>query len=460
LQNHQAMRRIALLLLVFSSSPALAAKADLAGRRLADKILIASDSERIKVSPLGIEMALRRHGAKRVALRADFLKAHNTKYSKELPPTPIRDQSKTGRCWIFTALNVMERDAKLAGKKAEKLSRAYIDAKNLQAVAYELIHTGFKAGLLRGASNSDVGEGGSFGYALQVIERYGAVPERVMRDFHDGKASAVLLKQLETIVVDAQEKLLKTGRNTPESFDIVKKAHEAVDTAIALAFTGKSKLPEKFVVDGKEYTPKTYAKEHLGIKPGDYVTLQDARDARAGWRTFGADVHETEVYNTRNVEFMKQTIKNAIDLGRKVYISLPVSDASAPFSGADKAYAGLPSSNGILSIGAHDYASLGLPAAITDREIIQRNGLYPTNHAMTVVGYDLGPDGKVVKWKLENSWGQNADRTDRGYMHVYDDFLTSFVGNITVPRGAVGKKALDRLESEKKALDTQMWLPK
>jgi bleomycin hydrolase len=456
------MRRIALSLFVLSCplTPAIAKKPDLAGKRLADQLLLVSDAKRGKLPPLAIEMALRRHGARRSALRADFIKAHRATYSKELPETPIRDQARTGRCWIFTALNVMERDAQLRTERTEKLSRAYIDARNLQAVAYSLIHTGAKAKLLRGASPSDVGEGGNFGYALQVVERYGVVPERVMRDFHDGKASAVLIKQLETLVVDAQERLLKTGRESPEAFEIVKAAQAAVDRAIARAFTGKDRLPEKFVVDGKEYTPKSYAEAHLGVKATEYITLADFRAQRTGWHSEGANVHKYSVYNTGDVEIMKEAIRRTIDQGRKVYVSLPVNDASAPFSSSEETYAGLPASRGILSIAAHDYATLGLPGAVTDREINQRNGLYPTNHAMTIVGYDLGADGKIIKWKVENSYGPESERVDRGYMHVYDDFLTAFVGTATVPRTALPKQLLADVEAEAKAAASAAWLPK
>ena len=93
------------------------AKPSLDGKRPSDKLLLASDAQRTKFPTGVLEMALRRHGAKRVALRADFVRSHNTSYAHELPKTKIRNQKSSGRCWIFTALNVIEQDYAVRTKR-------------------------------------------------------------------------------------------------------------------------------------------------------------------------------------------------------------------------------------------------------------------------------------------------------------------------------------------------------
>jgi bleomycin hydrolase len=437
-------------------------KPSLDGKRLADKILSASDAERVRLmkqNPQAIELALRRHGLRRAALRADFMKDHNDHYSNELPPSPIRKQGMSGRCYIFTALNVIEADYHQRTNATAKLSRSYVNARDLQYTAYEALQTGAKLSSLSEALQPSVGEGGDFGRALQLLDKYGAVPEHLMRDTYDATHSAVAIKLLERTLVNAREKLKGLPRNSDAETAIIKQAQTDIDHIIARAFTGKDKLPEKFTVDGKQYTPQSYAAEQLGVKGADYVTLQDERSQRAGWNMSGTGVNRMETYNTRSVEAMKDAVRAAIDQGKKVYISAPVNNAGAPFMQPHETVEFERDTKGIMSIAAWDYGSLGLPEEKIDRGLAEESRIHPQVHAMTVTGYDLDPKtGKVIKWKVENSWGKEAG--DEGIQHMYDDYFTTFVGNATVPRSALAAAMRKQIEDEYATWNGFAWEPK
>ncbi|MEO6953567.1 MAG: C1 family peptidase [Polyangia bacterium] len=426
----------------------------LVGKRPADKLLFADDAQRKNISESALAMSMRRYGARRSALRSSFIKEHNDKYTHALEQGPIRDQASSGRCWIFATLNVLEQDVKLRTGKAVKLSRAYIDAKNLQATAYEMVKSGANVAGLRSVEDNDISEGGLFGWATQIVDKFGVMPEHYMRDFADNKASSVAIKMLQTRVVAAQDKLRETGLNSPEAVAIASEAQKDIDTIIARAFTGKNAMPEKFLVDGVEYSPKTYA-EHLGTKSSQYVTLKDQKALRTGWHKVGEGVHAYQAYNTGDVEIMKQAVRNAIDHGKKVYVAAPVGDAGSPYMSNAEAYGTLPAAKGIMSIAAHDYATIGLGHAITDRATVQRTGLNNANHAMTITGYDLGKDGKVIKWRVENSWGEKA--ADHGIQHMYDDFFTSFVSGVSVPATALPEGLLPKIKADFARRDAFAW---
>ena len=433
---------------------AVAAQNRLVGKRAADRMIMATDAQRRNIPERAMAMSMRRYGMRRAALRASFVKAHTDTYSHELAQGPIRDQAQSGRCWIFATLNVLEQDVKLRTGKTVKLSRAYIDAKNLQATAYEMVRDGANVAGLRSLSDNDIGEGGYFGWATQLADKYGQVPEHVMRDFADNKNSTVAIKMLQTLVVEAQEKLRVTDRHSEAGMAIAQKAQKDIDRVIARAFTGRDNLPETFRVDGKEYTPQTYAAE-LGANSAQYVTLKDQKAERIGWREQGAGVHAVSTYNTGDVEVMKQAVRNAIDQGKKVYVAAPVGAEGSPYMSNAEAYGNLPAAKGIMSIGAHDYESLGVGHALTDRATIQRTGLNNANHAMTITGYDLGKDGKVIKWKVENSWGEKA--ADKGIQHMYDDFFTSFVSDVSVPATALPNGLLPKIITDLKRRNEFAW---
>ena len=433
-------------------------KPNLDGRRLADRLLSASDAVRRAFSPKAIAMTLRRHGMKVAALRADFVLAHTPTYSNEVPPTPIRNQAKSGRCWIFTALNVVEQEANAAGTALPKLSRAWLNAKNLQSVAYDLLHTGATASDLRDTSVHGLGEGGHFAWAMNLIDKYGVVPEHFMRDSFDSRDSATTIKLLETIVVDAQEKLRSVDKHGQEAIAIVRQAQHDIDRTIALAFTGKHALPETFVVGGKTYTPKSYAEQHVTVKASDFVTLSNWQENRVGWATSGTGVHALAIYNTDSVDIMKDAMRAAIDQGKKVYLSVPVGGEAAPYLSEGTAAQGAKRVPGVMSLAAWDYASIGIKHPNMTRLLRQRSNLNATNHAVTGSGYDLDSSGTVVKWKIDNSWGTSAG--DRGVQHVYDDFLTAFVGVVTVPRNALSEALLARIDAEKNEMGSVSWDPK
>ena len=218
-------------------------------------------------------------------------------------------------------------------------------------------------------------------------------------------------------------------------------------------------MPTTFMVAGKEYTPQSYAREHLGFQREDYVSLGNHPTERAGWRDEGGGVNRNEVYNT-SADVMKAAVRTAIDQGRKVYISAPVGEEGAMFvvpAGKGQAQAAYfpEKANGVMSIKAFDYASLG-PHEVLDKAAIQSAGLHENNHAMTVVGYELGPDGAVRKWKVENSWGPEA--ADHGIQHMYDDFFTQLVNNAVVPQSALPEALRAQVQKEH-AIFRQEWAP-
>lgn len=52
------------------------------------------------------------------------------------------------------------------------------------------------------------------------------------------------------------------------------------------------------------------------------------------------------------------------------------------------------------------------------------------SHAVLVVGYEVDPiTGRVRKWKIQNSWGEESG--DRGYFHMYSDYFERFAWSFT-----------------------------
>ena len=86
---------------------------------------------------------------------------------------------------------------------------------------------------------------------------------------------------------------------------------------------------------------------------------------------------------------------------------------------------------GILASEIYDYESLfNIDTKLKKSDKI-RYKVSIANHAMALVAVDE-KDGKVIKWKVENSWG--SDKGNSGYWAMYDDWFTDYVYTVIVPK--------------------------
>lgn len=175
---------------------------------------------------------------------------------KVIDAQEIQNQNITGTCWSFSGLSFFESELIRMGKgKDYNLSEMFVAHKTypLKADNYLRMH-----------GKANMGEGGGFPDVLNVIKRYGMVPE----DVYTGKLEAntphnhhLLEKTIQNILLPA---------SLPETQKInFKFLHNMVESACN-EYLGV--IPDNFTYKGKNYTPKTYA-EAAGINPNDYVFL-------------------------------------------------------------------------------------------------------------------------------------------------------------------------------------------
>jgi bleomycin hydrolase len=111
---------------------------------------------------------------------------------------------------------------------------------------------------------TNLGEGGGFPDVVNVIKKYGMVPEEV----YTGKKDANAPHNHALLETTIKNILLPAANDATQKIDF-NFLTNSVD-AVCDEYLGK--IPEKFTYKGKEYTPQTYA-EATGIKADDYVYL-------------------------------------------------------------------------------------------------------------------------------------------------------------------------------------------
>ena len=421
-------------------------------RRLSkvDRVLNMSDRAKARL-PVNVKLkAVQKHGLKAVALRQGFLRRHNTHYRYQVPmerkPHVIRDQKSSGRCWAFATDRVMESKQVKAGKPGVELSKSFINYHSLRHTAINLLN---KAAVSHGRQPrlaASLGEGANQTRAMKILEQYGAVPESKMPTTSDSQSSGVFLAQLQTMVARASGDFARVKKGPEAKAQLISRLQDYHKEVDALLKTTVGKPPRKFKVDGKFYTPKTYAKALLGggAATADYVVL--THDPSKGWnRRYKMTDAAGLIYEAYNVPMasLQKAVKRTIRGGEAVYFSANASANNPHRAGTSKAEP--KAAAGILAVGAFDYKSFVPYKQLSKRQQV-KSGVTPANHAMAITGYDPKPGGrgKVSKWKVDNSWGEKAG--DKGHFHMYDDYFKHYVSKVQVPRSAVPAAMLAAIE--------------
>ena len=175
---------------------------------------------------------------------------------KIIRTTPVKNQNRSGTCWCYSTMTMLESEILRAGGPEIHLSEMWIVRHSFMDKAVKYVRLHGELNFAEGGASHDVTEG---------IKQHGIVPFDVYPglnygtdkpDFHE--LSAVLKAYLDAVIqASGGSKTLST-------------AWKRGFNAILDEYFGP--CPETFTYEGKEYTPQSFA-ESLPIRMDDYVDL-------------------------------------------------------------------------------------------------------------------------------------------------------------------------------------------
>lgn len=348
----------------------------------------------------------------------------------ENPVTSIKNQSSTGTCWCFSALSFFESEIIKAGGPEVDLAEMFV-------VSHAYADKAEKYVRLHGVLN--FGPGSSFGDALYVMKHYGMVPNSEMEglnygtDAHQhGEMDAVTEAYVKAVVKNPNRKLSTAW----------KKGFQG----ILDAYLGER--PEKFVVDGKEYTPKTYM-ESLPINLDDYVDIvswthipyyeETVQEVPDNWRW-------EKAYNVP-LEDMMAIIDNALNNGYTLAWASDVSEKGftrdgigvVPDTEAIKKAAGSDEARWIGADPRNPGKTVATPGPeLTITPEMRQAGYdnYQTTDDHGMHMYGIAKDQNGTKYYIiKNSWG--AAGAYKGIWYVSESFVKYKTMDILVNKNAI-----------------------
>jgi bleomycin hydrolase len=360
----------------------------------------------------------------------DKASSYNLEFSdtKVLPATSVKDQYRTSTCWSFSGLSFLESEMLRLGKPEVDLSEMFI-------VWHAYSEKAEKDARVHGALNFSAG--GAFHDVTNMIRKYGIVPESVYNGLQygetkhiHGEMDKVLKEQIDAVIEN------KNGRLSTAW-------HDAVESTLD-NYLGE--IPAKFEYKGKEYTPRSFALEYVGLNLDDYVEIS-SYSHHPFYTKFILEVPDNwswdEVYNVP-VNEMQEIIDNSLATGYTVAWASDISEKG--FSTGKYGVAIVPEADGENEpIVDSVFLTTGFTEGVITQEMRQiafDNYQTTDDHGMHIVGLAKDQDGREF-YKVKNSWGQYNKYN--GYFYASKPFVNYKTTCIMVHKDAIPKHIRKKL---------------
>ena len=384
--------------------------------------------------------------------------ALDTHFSIETRKQSITDQKQSGRCWMFSGMNVLRADFNLRTdtlntsfsqaylffydqlEKANLMLQGCIDTAD-KPMDHERVQFFFR---------SPIGDGGTFCGVADLADKYGLVPTEAMPESfstdNTSKARQLIASKLREYGLQLRQMVQKGKKEG---------ALEKAKTRMLCQIYRMLQLtmgtpPEKFtyvfkndkgqaVGEPKEYTPQSFYNEVTGGRQlnGTFImVMNDPR--REYYKTYEVELdrHMQDGHNWKYVNLpmddIEQMAISTLRAGHKLYSSYDVGKM-------------LDRKRGYADTENYDYASLfGTTFPMNKAERISTFDSGST-HAMTLTAVDLDARGRAVKWKVENSWG--SDWGQKGCLIMTDRWLREYMFRLVVPNEFVPEKIMQAYQT-------------
>ena len=379
-------------------------------------------------------------------------------FSINLETGKVADQKRSGRCWMFAALNTMRHsmreklnmrdDFELSQNYTffwDKLEKSNYFYENIIATA-DLETSDRKVSWLLQTPQQD---GGQWDMIVALIQKYGVVPKSVMPETFNSSNSTEINKQLNLKLRKDAVKLRELIHANTDMTEVRRVKQEMLTEVYRmLAYSFGEPVNEfnfEYYDKDNQYhsiqniTPQEFFNKYVGWNLDDYVSIINAPTKDKPFN------HMYTVEMLGNVLGGREVRHLNVDMNtfRKVAIE-QLKNGQSVWFGSD--------------VGQESDRKEG----IMDPELYHQDELFDIDfsmskaerldyceslmtHAMVLTGVDLVND-QPTKWKVENSWGEKVG--EKGFFVMSDSWMEEFCYQIVVNKKYLPKE-LQKILNEK-----------
>lgn len=378
---------------------------------------------------------------------------------------PVTNQKNSGRCWIFSCLNVMRLPLmKKFNLEEFEFSQSYLFFwDKIERCNYFLnafvetarLNEPIDGRLMQFLLSNPTNDGGQWDMLVNLIEKYGVIPKKCFPESHTSEAT----RRMNDVLNHKMREYCLRLRNMISSSSTKEEISVALDTMIEEVYRVVSicvgSPPETFTWEFRDkektyhkigpVTPQDFYREH--VKPiynvEDKICLvNDPRPQNKFGKLYTVQYlgnmveGRNTLYNNQPVEVLKKLAAASIKDGEAVWFGC---DVGKHFHGK----------LGINDMNIFDH-ELVFGVSVKNMNKAERlifgDSLMTHAMALTAVTEKEGQEGQYEKWRVENSWGD--DRGNKGYLIMTDEWFSEYVYEVVVDKKHIPEDILEVLKQD------------
>ena len=374
-------------------------------------------------------------------------------FSVSLEQGAVTNQKRSGRCWMFAALNCMRFQViKKQNLEDFELSQSYpLFYDKLEKANYFLesildtLDEPTDGRLIAHLLAAPLNDGGQWDMLCSIVEKYGLVPKTAMPESVSSSATQEMVSYM-TEKLREYACVLRKGYKAGKSMEQLKKEKEAMmETVYRMLCISLGKPPRTFTFEYRDkdgnfhreenLTPKAFYEKYVGLRLDDYVSV------------INAPTEDKPFYRSYTVQYLGN-----VKEGRPVkYVNLPIEEmkqaAIAQLKDGEPVWFGCDvgkrsfRDGGLMDTGIYDVETLfDTDFPMTKAERLEYGQSLMT-HAMVFQGVNLDENGRPDRWRVENSWGEEAGK--KGYFVMSDRWFDEYNYQVVVNKKYLSSKALE-----------------
>ncbi|MGT2828820.1 aminopeptidase C [Streptococcus hillyeri] len=380
-------------------------------------------------------------------------------FSIDLTKDAVSNQKASGRCWMFAALNTFRHKLinqfKLENFELSQAHTFFWDKyeksnwflEQIIATADQELGSR-KVKFLLDVPQQD---GGQWDMVVALFEKYGVVPKSVYPESVSSSNSRELNQYLNKLLrQDAQ--ILREAVQSGE--DVQAKKEALLQEIFNFLAVNLGLPPRQFDFSyrdkdnnfhtEKQITPQDFFDKYVGLKLSDYVSVINAPTADKPYgKSYTVELLGNVVgapavrYLNLGMERFKELAIAQMKAGETVWFGSDVGQVSDRQAG-------------IMATNTYDFdAALDISLTQDKAGRLDYSESLMT-HAMVLTGVDLDDNGKPLKWKVENSWGDKVG--EKGYFVASDAWMDEYTYQIVVRKEFLTEEELAAYEAEPQVL--------
>lgn len=371
-------------------------------------------------------------------------------------PSYLDDQASSGRCWIFAACNVMRASVMKSYNVSsnlfqlsqsylafyDRLEKANVFFNSIIDSADQDLDSPTVQELFKGLSE----EGGLWEVIVNLVEKYGMVPNQVFPDnaqAGDSSGYNFYLKEKSRDFGLTLRDMVSSGASAQDIADAKEKMNQQIYNIVSMALGTPPLSTDTFrweFMNGTgdynyyDTTPLDFYRNFIGYNVSERFLLRNFPNMPINELQITNGTGEMvggrqERWLNADISSLKEATIKMLQNNEPVFFSSNINE----YKDRD---------TGIYDTNAYDYGLVfGYDLNSNKLQRLNSGGAGP-DHAMVFTGVHLDPvTNSPIRWKVENSWGDTYGK--KGYLLMTDDYFDNYVFDVTVSLQYLDKSLQD-----------------